>query len=89
MARASRMGREIQLLTDNPPPGVAAYPVDGRFDKIMAQIQVTFTLMWDITITPGLWLVCGRVPAPGWLQGPKGTVYENGIFRIAIEIPER
>eukprot|EP00884_Botryococcus_braunii_P018978 jgi/Botrbrau1/5764/Bobra.0134s0032.1 len=60
MARASRMGREIQLLADNPPPGVAAYPVDGRCDRIIAQIQ-----------------------------GPKGTVYENGIFRVAIDIPER
>lgn len=42
MARASRMAREIQMLRDTPPPGVAAHPVDGRIDKIMAQIQVSF-----------------------------------------------
>lgn len=25
----------------------------------------------------------------GCLQGPKGTVYEGGVFRLAIEVPSR
>jgi hypothetical protein len=40
MAQAARMAREIKMLLEDPPPGVAAFPVDNRIDKLAAQIQV-------------------------------------------------
>lgn len=77
------------MLKDNPPPGVAAYPVDGRIDKIMAQIQVSSATSSSIilaikeAIATDCFYKCCRC------QGPKGTVYEGGIFSISVDIPER
>ncbi|XP_021348128.1 ubiquitin-conjugating enzyme E2 T-like isoform X1 [Mizuhopecten yessoensis] len=60
MQRASRMKKEIQMLSESPPHGISCWPKDDKIDQLEAQIL-----------------------------GVEGTPYENGIFRIEIQIPER
>ncbi|KAI7794708.1 ubiquitin-conjugating enzyme E2 T [Triplophysa rosa] len=38
MQRISRLKRELQLLSDEPPPGVSCWQVEGRLDELQAQI---------------------------------------------------
>ncbi|XP_026883978.1 ubiquitin-conjugating enzyme E2 T isoform X2 [Electrophorus electricus] len=38
MQRASRLKRELQLLSAEPPPGISCWQLDGRMDDLQAQI---------------------------------------------------
>lgn len=58
--RLSRMKKELEMLTKEPPFGVSCWPQGGRLNCLEAR-----------------------------LQGPQGTPYEGGTFKLEINIPER
>ena len=58
--RLSRMKKELEMLTKDPPFGVSCWSQGGKLNCLEAR-----------------------------LQGPQGTPYEGGIFKLEINIPER
>ena len=58
--RLSRMKKELEMLTKDPPFGVSCWLQGGKLNCLEAR-----------------------------LQGPQGTPYTGGIFKLEINIPER
>lgn len=58
--RLSRMKKELEFLTKEPPFGVSCWPQGGKLNCLEAR-----------------------------LQGPQGTPYEGGVFKLEINIPDR
>jgi ubiquitin-conjugating enzyme E2 T len=59
-ARLARVRKELEQLSRDPPPGVAAWPADGALDAFQAVVQ-----------------------------GPEGSPYEGGSFRLQLGLPAR
>jgi ubiquitin-conjugating enzyme E2 T len=59
-ARLARVRKELEQLSRDPPPGVAAWPADGALDAVQAVVQ-----------------------------GPEGSPYEGGSFRLQLSLPTR
>eukprot|EP01114_Cavostelium_apophysatum_P023465 TRINITY_DN8847_c0_g1_i1.p1 TRINITY_DN8847_c0_g1~~TRINITY_DN8847_c0_g1_i1.p1 ORF type:complete len:219 (-),score=36.05 TRINITY_DN8847_c0_g1_i1:235-810(-) len=55
-----RVKKELQMLNDDPPHGISAWPKDERLDSLEATIQ-----------------------------GPSGTPYENGTFKLEVSLGDR
>jgi ubiquitin-conjugating enzyme E2 T len=59
-ARLARVRKELEQLSRDPPPGVAAWPAGGALDAFQAVVQ-----------------------------GPEGSPYEGGSFRLQLGLPAR
>lgn len=100
MAQAARlnlrMQKELKLLLTDPPPG-ASFPTlsDCGGDSSLTSIDARKSLFLSLSRKCSF----NRITTPSWnahtqrqfavLQGPEGTVYSNGVFKIKIQIPER
>lgn len=79
-----RMKREIAMLCNEPPPGVCAWPLEGRVDCLRARTSSVPT-----PSLPCLHTVTAPALAFAELQGPSGSPYEKGTFELEITIPRR
>ena len=44
MQRATRMKRELDILSREPPPGISCWMVDDQIDKLQAGFFISYTL---------------------------------------------
>lgn len=71
----SRMKRELQMLEQDPPHGIQAWPKEDSLTTLEARKCQFFS-------APNTNFVAE-------MQGPEGTPYEKGIFKLEITIPDR
>ena len=92
-----RMQKELKLLLTDPPPG-ASFPslssssapsltsIDARKSSAIVSLCI-LSLLLSLTSTFALihltWCICTEI------EGPEGTVYAKGVFRLKIQIPDR
>lgn len=79
-----RMKKELDIL-QTPSQGISAWPKDNRIDQLEASILFPFIFSKILTHI-SFYLLKKSHKA---IQGPDGTPYEKGIFKLEITIPER
>jgi len=75
MALQARMKRELQMLAQDPPHGVAAWP---KNEESLSVIEARMK---------HLGLVAVVINAE--IQGPEDTPYAKGVFKLEVTIPDR
>jgi hypothetical protein len=74
MALANRMAKELKMLRKSPPEGVCAWQEEGGGGSGSGAAAAAHG---------------GGVRLIAQLQGPAGTVYEGGVFRLTVHVPDR
>lgn len=85
----TRLQKEVKQLQADPPPGVWAAPKGDDLMQLEAKIEVRqfqVALRWPSF--PPAYRPSPILPQT-LLQGPSGTVYEGGIFKLEVDIPPR
>lgn len=64
MALANRMARELSMLSRDPPPGIAAWPLQDSIKELRAQISGPEDTVYDggvflLSVSlPDRWVIC-------------------------------
>uniref|UniRef100_A0A672S858 Ubiquitin-conjugating enzyme E2 T n=1 Tax=Sinocyclocheilus grahami TaxID=75366 RepID=A0A672S858_SINGR len=90
MQRTSRLKRELQLLSAEPPPGASCWQTEGRLDQLQARQSGLVTFHTDyiaqLLLNPdSTALLLFDIE----IVGGADTPYEGGVFTLDINIPER
>lgn len=71
------MNKELTMLAQAPPPGVSAWCVDGKVNELEAGE------CYSSLVSAVSYLKLSVI------QGPEDTPYEEGYFKLEINIPDR
>jgi ubiquitin-conjugating enzyme E2 T len=74
-AMKARMKKELEMLSNDPPPGISAWLKDDLLNVLEASTKCS--IIFEINC---LFLA---------IQGPQGTPYERGTFKLEINVPDR
>lgn len=86
---ANRIGRELTQLTQDPPPGVAAWLIDDSDTSKLRARKFFVSLADQILIILTHPFFPSHICTSLELEGPEDTPYFGGIFHVSLTLPSQ